>query len=147
MAALRGQTGCDVRAVAALYAPTDLVSLAKNSTYIPSSLRDSVRGTPFEKFLLAGLGMYSPINYISQGMPPFLLIHGTADRLVPFEQSTNMCSRMKAAGATCEVFPVPNVGHGIRYWENSPAVAALYKERLVSWLEVQLHSAPISARF
>jgi acetyl esterase len=47
MAVLRGGPDTSVKAVVALYTPTDLVSLAKESTYIPSSIRNSVRGTPW----------------------------------------------------------------------------------------------------
>ena len=63
-------------------------------------------------------------------MPPFLLIHGTADPLVPFEQSRNMCDRMRAAGASCELLPVEGAGHGMRWWQTS-AVAA-YQSAMLS---------------
>ncbi|MBV8553602.1 MAG: alpha/beta hydrolase [Acidobacteriaceae bacterium] len=138
MAALRGDSGASARAMVALYAPTDLVALLKTSNYVPAQLRDAVVGTPWERLILAGLAGLSPINNVRRDMPPILFIHGTNDPLVPFQQSTDMCSRMRAAGASCQVYPVEGAGHGIRWWEEQPAVSMAYKQELIHWLKQQL---------
>lgn len=137
MAALRAPAADSVKAVVALYAPTDLVTLLKNSNYIPPRIRSSIEGTPWESFILAGLAQLSPIENIRRDMPPFLLIHGTADSLVPISQSRDMCARMRQAGASCELFPVEGAGHGIRWWDASPRFDA-YKRKMVDWLRHQL---------
>ena len=134
MAALRGTSDSAVRAVVAMYTPTDLVTLAKTSAFIPSSIRDSVRGTPFESILMSLLAQLSPLNNVRKDMPPFLFIHGTSDTLVPFAQSTDMCDRMKEAGANCEVFAVKGGGHGMNGWSAWPE----YKRVMVRWLQNQL---------
>ncbi len=87
-----------VQAVVALYAPTNLVALAKNSDLIPDGIRDELKGTVFEKLLLAGLSQLSPIEKVHPGMPPFLLIHGTADPIVPVGQSRAMCAKIQSVG-------------------------------------------------
>jgi acetyl esterase len=139
MAALNAKRETRVNAVVALYTPTDLVDLAKNSTMVPRQLRDSVRGTPLELLMLARLRQLSPLYNVKPDSPPFLLIHGTADRLVPFAQSEAMCSRMKQNGASCELYPVQGAGHGMRWWEGSrPDASAAYKQKLVSWLKSHL---------
>jgi acetyl esterase/lipase len=138
MAVLRGGPDVAVKAVVALYTPSDLVSLAKTSGYLPSSIRDQLRGTPWEGLVLAGLSQLSPINSVRRNMPPFLFIHGTSDTLVPYSQSVEMCRRMKSNGASCEVYPVDGGGHGIRWWESYPKLAAGYKAKMISWLEAQL---------
>jgi alpha-L-fucosidase 2 len=139
MAALENAPGTQVRAVVALYAPTDLVRLAQTSNFVPSQIRDSLRGTPFESLILARLQQLSPIDHVRPGAPPFLLIHGTADNLVPISQSHSMCDRLKAAGASCELYPVQGGGHGIRWWEAShPQEAAAYKREMVRWLKQEL---------
>ena len=71
-------------------------------------------------------------------MPPFLLIHGTADPLVPYEQSVAMCDRMRSADASCDLYPVAGASHGIRWWESSPRVSTAYKQRMVEWLHAEL---------
>jgi alpha-L-fucosidase 2 len=107
-----------VRAVVALYAPTDLVALLDTSGIIPSQIRDRFKGTPLETLLRSRLKQLSPIANVRPDMPPFLLIHGTADPLVPFEQSRAMCDKMTSAGASCEIFPVRGAGHGVRWWQS-----------------------------
>jgi alpha-L-fucosidase 2 len=141
MAALRMQPDTAVKAVVGLYAPNDLITLLKTSNYVPVQIRSQVIGKPWEGLILAALAKLSPIENVRRDMPPFLLIHGTADPLVPFEQSEAMCRRMRAVGASCEIYAVPGAGHGIRWWESSPSFASAYKRKMVDWLEQHL-SAP-----
>jgi alpha-L-fucosidase 2 len=143
MAALNRAPGTSVKAVVAIYAPTDLVSLLKTSNLIPSSIRNSLQGTPLEGLLLARLAQLSPIEKVGPGMPPFLMIHGTTDPIVPFEQSRAMCSRMQMVGASCDLFRVPGGGHGIRRWESNPAIAEPYKREMIRWLNQQLAENPV----
>jgi acetyl esterase len=139
MAALKPETGNRVKTVVALYTPTDLVQLAKNSNFVPKQIRDSIHGTPFEGLILARLRQLSPVDNVNPGAPSFLLIHGTADSLVPYSQSVAMCNRLKQAGASCELYSVQGGGHGIRWWESShPREAAAYKQEIVRWLRSQL---------
>jgi acetyl esterase len=138
MAALSGAPELRVKAVVGLYAPTDLVTLARTSKKVPEWVRQNLQGSPFEALILAGLKQYSPIEHVRRGMPPFLLIHGTADTLVPFEQSKTMCARIREAGASCELYPVAGAGHGIRWWESNPAMARPYKQEMVRWLKERL---------
>lgn len=142
MAALSPMPETRVQAVVALYAPTDLVNLARNSSFVPPQIRQALQGTPFEKIIVARLEQLSPATNVTADAPPFLLIHGTSDTLVPFSQSTSMCSHMKAAGASCELYPVKGGGHGIRWWESSqPAEAQAYKREMVRWLRTILFQA------
>lgn len=134
MAALSPELKGMVKGVVALYSPSDLVSLAKTSDRVPPELRRAVEGTPWAEFLLGGLRRLSPLYNVRPDMPPFLLIHGTADSLVPFEQSERMCARMREAGASCDVYPVKGGGHGIRWWEHSSTLTA-YKKVMVDWLD------------
>jgi alpha-L-fucosidase 2 len=132
-----------VKAVVAIYTPTDLVSLLKTSDLIPPQIRNSLKGTPLEGLLIARLTQLSPIEKVRAGMPPFLMIHGTADPLVPFEQSKAMCSRMQSVGASCDLFRVPGGGHGIRGWESNPAISEPYKREMTRWLNQQLSPNPV----
>ncbi len=54
----------------------------------------------------------SPITYVSRETPPMLLIHGTADKTVPFRHSAAMAAQMRAKGAAVELVPVERSGHG-----------------------------------
>lgn len=134
MAALAPALKGTVKGVVALYSPSDLVALARTSDRVPSELRRAVEGSAWAGFLLAGLQRLSPIENVRPDMPPFLLIHGTADSLVPFEQSERMCERMRQAGASCDLFPVQGGGHGIRWWEHVKGLTG-YKQVMVDWLQ------------
>jgi acetyl esterase len=137
MAVLRGGADVAVKAVVAIYTPTDLVSLVKNSRYVPTQMQNAIKGSPWESFILAGLSQLSPIENVRRDMPPFLFIHGTSDMLVPFEQSKQMCERMRKLGASCELYPVEGAGHGIRWWDSS-RTSTVFKKVMVSWLQRQL---------
>ncbi len=139
MAALR--KGSPVKAVVALYTPSDLVSLAEKSDYVPKSIRDNLRGSPWQSIILAGLAQLSPINNVRSNMPPFLFIHGTNDALVPFSQSVDMCNRMRQTGAACEVYPVTGGGHGVRWWEAYPNLSGPYKAKMIEWLKAEFGKA------
>jgi len=136
--ALKSGADISVRAVVALYSPTDLATLASMSAMVPDSLRQAVKNSSLDALLMAGLKDLSPINWVRKDSPPFLLIHGTADRLVPFEQSKEMCKEMRLAGARCDLYAVDGGGHGILWWEGVGLTG--YKERMMSWLEKTLGS-------
>lgn len=54
----------------------------------------------------------SPTSYVSKDDPPFLLIHGTNDPLVPFNQSELLHEALKKAGVESVLVPVQGGGHG-----------------------------------
>ncbi len=43
---------------------------------------------------------------------PALLLHGTADQVVPFEQSRAYAARLRALGVRAELYAEPGAGHG-----------------------------------
>ncbi len=83
VAALKPGEHSGVQAAVAFYSPSDLVTLVKNFP-LPEQLRQMIIGTPFEKVLFAGLKDLSPLTYVRADAPPFLMIHGTADPIVPY---------------------------------------------------------------
>jgi acetyl esterase/lipase len=54
----------------------------------------------------------SPMTYVSKGAPPFLILHGTKDPLVPFNQSERLAAALTKAGVECHFIPVDGAGHG-----------------------------------
>lgn len=137
MAALQGECGSVVQAVVALYSPMDLLNLARTSPRIPEKIREVVNDSTLGPIFIESLKQLSPIHNVRKDVPPFLLIHGTADTLVPFEHSERMYLRLKEAGAGCDLYPVPGAGHGIRAWENFRADCP-YKQFMVHWLQKEL---------
>src|SRR5262249_46809491 len=56
---------------------------------------------------------YCPIRNVSRGYPPTLLIHGTNDTDVPYEQSKAMAAKLAEVGVEHELLTVPGAGHGL----------------------------------
>jgi acetyl esterase/lipase len=53
----------------------------------------------------------SPARLVTSQAPPFLLIHGDADPLVPLQQSQAMLAALKKAGVASELIIKPGGGH------------------------------------
>lgn len=79
----------------------------------------------------------SPVTYVHRDMPPFLLMHGTRDEDVPYDQSVEMCEKMKTAGARCDLITINGAPHGMDHWESHPEFL-WYKKALVDWLQKTL---------
>lgn len=136
MEALRPGSDGSVQGVVAFYAPTDLASLARTSSLIPENIRDAVQGTVFDDILMAGLKEFSPINHVSASAPPFLLIHGSDDNIVPFAQSERFRDKLTAAGVRCELYRVEGGGHGVGTWQSEKLTD--YQTPMLRWLKQTL---------
>jgi len=54
----------------------------------------------------------SPVHHITDGLPPTIIFHGTADTTVPFENVERFCREMHAAGNACTLVPFKGKKHG-----------------------------------
>ncbi|MGH7719540.1 MAG: alpha/beta hydrolase fold domain-containing protein [Gemmatimonadaceae bacterium] len=59
----------------------------------------------------ATASLASPIAHVTADDPPFLLVHGTVDELVPVLQSRNMLDALHDAGVRATLIELPGVGH------------------------------------
>lgn len=59
----------------------------------------------------------SPIHHVSRerSIPPFLIMHGDADEIVPPQQSTAFTQALMAAGRSASCVISPGAGHGFPY--------------------------------
>jgi acetyl esterase len=76
----------------------------------------------------------SPVTYGTREMPAFLLIHGSKDQDVPYEQSIAMCEKMRQAGAHCDLITIDGAPHGMDHREGHPEFL-WYKKAIVDWLQ------------
>jgi len=139
MVAVQAKPDTQVAAVVPFYGPFDLEGLArsKSNERAAQAVLGLVGATQLNEEAYQLLRKASPMNYVHQGMPPFLLIHGTADTIVPHEQSVKLCEKIKSVGGACELLSVEGADHGIGGWEKHPQFQA-YKSRLVEWLKATL---------
>jgi acetyl esterase/lipase len=76
----------------------------------------------------------SPLTYVTKDAPPFLVIHGNADFIVPIIHSERLVAKLKENGTPCEFVTVNWKGHG---W--SGAAARQTTETVTKFLREQLH--------
>ncbi len=54
----------------------------------------------------------NPINYIASDCPPFIVVHGDSDPLVPHHQSELLVAALAKAGVPVTLYTVKGGGHG-----------------------------------
>jgi dipeptidyl aminopeptidase/acylaminoacyl peptidase len=73
----------------------------------------------------------SPLFQVKRGLPPCLLLHGTADKSVPYQQSLVWQAAMRELGMTCDLITIPEGAHGMLGWD---PLAPTFKQDTVAWL-------------
>jgi acetyl esterase/lipase len=121
-----------LQAVIDLWGPADLV--APGWGRVARGIGRTAFGVPFGSPAPA-LRTASPVTYAGPGAPPFLIIQGMSDALVPPAQSIELRSRLAAAGDTASLIEVLHAGHGLGSTgaPMSPSLGEL-TQRTVSWL-------------
>jgi acetyl esterase/lipase len=106
-----------VQAVVDWYGPTDFAAMDRHTPADTGMTHDDP-GSP-ESLLIGGpvqehpdrvLGA-DPATWATAGTPPFLIQHGTRDRLVPFGQSVHLDAALRAAGVRSELVAVHGADH------------------------------------
>lgn len=132
-------------AVVDLYGPTNLTEeFAGNE---PDLLLEAFGDSSYNQ-----ASEQSPITYVSADDPDFLIMHGTEDDLVPFEQSQIFYDALIAAGVDATLIPVEGAGHtfkpvqkGVPPKPGMPEIAEIMSDWLVEHLQAnQTAAAPTS---
>ena len=107
-----------LKAVIDYYGPTDISKMNEE----PSTCEHRRANSP-EGLLIGGVNVVenpqfaqkaNPINYIHNHSdnPPFLIFHGSKDRVVPFGQSVMLFNALKNAGKEVELYQIKGADHG-----------------------------------
>jgi acetyl esterase/lipase len=128
-----GVTGVSsqVHAVVNFFAPTDFLTITSqmlpgacerfNESYQVTHCHDDLQA--FESRLIGASTLHhpdlaiaaSPLAYIDAEDPPTLIAHGTADWVVPYQQSSLLFAALEAAGVPTAYYEVADVGHDFRF--------------------------------
>lgn len=110
-----------MQAVIDIYGPADFSTVVqqaaedKNAKNIfafntPSDPYSGLIGTKLDD--KAKADAVSPVHYVSKDNPPFLILHGTHDTLVPYAQSVQFEAALKAQNIPVWLQTLPGAGHG-----------------------------------
>ena len=127
-----------VQAVIDFFGPSDFLQmdahrLAGGSVHdSPDSPESRVIGGPVQDNQKM-VARANPIAYVSGDAPPFLIVHGDSDPLVPHHQSELLASALQGAGVPVTFYTVKGGGHG-RFTD--PALPKLVKQFLAERLRV-----------
>lgn len=86
----------------------------------------------------------SPQSYVSAGDAPFLILHGTKDGTVPFQQSVDFHAALKKAGVDSTFVPVEGAGHGFAGAEVNDRVRD-FLDKILLGKNVKVSSEPIQS--
>src|SRR5688572_33450658 len=104
-----------VHAVANSFGVTDILALIGQPGAVDRTKPDAP-----EAFLLGGpvpqnaekAKSASPITYVTRDDPPIFMMHGTADRVVPYDQALRMDAALRRAGVPSYFVTIEGAGHG-----------------------------------
>jgi len=89
-------------------------------------------GTAREKHVLS-----SPLNWVTPAAAPTLILHGTDDKYVAYEQGVWMRDRLKSCGVHVEMLTLEGAGHGSKGEDAERAEAAMF-----AFFDNQLRNSP-----
>jgi acetyl esterase/lipase len=136
--ALEGEVGVTgpssrVAAVAAWYAPSDLVGFTTDAGTDPADAQTreaQLLGAPAAS-VPDRAAQASPVSHASPAAPPFLLLHGRADRFVPCVQTERLAQRLPDV----ELHTYDGADH---MWLGAPDAAADALVRTIAFLRRHL---------
>jgi acetyl esterase/lipase len=108
-------SGVDV--VVDWYGPADFTTMPRMTPppHIVAKLEPAMLTPPEDQLTRglvgAALADVSPVTHVTPDAPPFLLVHGTTDWLVPYSQSEQLHAALASAGADVRLVPVEGAEH------------------------------------
>ncbi|NLG83814.1 MAG: alpha/beta hydrolase [Firmicutes bacterium] len=112
MLALEVFPSIPIRGVIAYYGPFLLTEPALPGW--PRRCQEKLLGGPLEKpAVMERAKALSPVHLVSRTPPPFLLVHGELDSVVPFRSSELMAEALRTAGGEAQLVAVKGAEHGL----------------------------------
>ncbi len=99
-----------VQCVVDWFGPTDFTKMGGKQEKPDSAMALLLGGPVKDKKQLAAKA--NPIAYVTKDDPPFLIMHGDEDKLVPMSQSELLDEALRKAGVESTIIRIPENGHG-----------------------------------
>jgi acetyl esterase/lipase len=136
LAAVTAKRSDRVSAVVCFSTPFDIVGTPKPGAPMHPALAPLFGMTNLTAKAIALETQASPIYHVKAGLPPFLIVQGTADKSVNYSQATNMLNRLTEVHVPCQVIAIPGGQHGMETWD---AFTPDYRDQVVKWLQATLN--------
>ena len=145
LTAMSTKAGRELAGVMSFYGRMDLVRGYETPGPAVAAIRGLLGLAPDAKPGHPLLREASPILHIRPDLPPFLLVHGTADDTVPVEDSRRMCSALQRAGVACAFLPIEGGNHGMGRWKDLGPAGA-FTEQTIEWIQTVAGEIPVAAK-
>lgn len=138
MAVVTAPDSAKVQAGAFFYPGTDLMHWsAEGGTFYtnpPTAYKRRCQAFHYQKeddsvLVHKELRKMSAIHYVNPQTPPILLIHGTADTVIPIHQSQIFIAKLKENNVPCKLVVYPDKGHGWKGRDKDFAILADWFEQ------------------
>ena len=97
-----------VKCVAVLYPPTDMKIHFEHNAKTQALFGGTYEEMP-EAYMKA-----SPVTYAVKGVPPTLVLHGEADKVILMKEPEELFNLLKKAGVYTDLIKVPGAPHGFK---------------------------------
>lgn len=110
-----------VQAVCDIFGPADFTTVEQQAaadSNVKNIFQFNGPGDPYSALIGARLDdkpkaeAVSPVRYVSADNPPYLILHGTHDALVPYAQSVQLEAALREKGVPVWLQTLPGSGHG-----------------------------------
>lgn len=129
-----------VQAVCDYYGPTDFLQMDAHAL-VGAPFKHDSKDSPEAKLLGGAIqenkdkaARVSPLTYVSRDDPPFLIVHGDKDPLVPHHQSELLFAALKKNSVSVHLHTITGAGHGQGFGgpEIEPMVSTFFDKVLKS---------------
>jgi acetyl esterase/lipase len=111
-----------VQAVVDEFGPADL-AVSDWGSYVAGVIRTVFHAQPNRPSVV--LETASPLDHVARGDPPFLILQGTKDRIVPAAQSETLAQHLEEAHVPVKLVLVTDGMHGLQTAREHPSSAQL----------------------
>lgn len=139
LAGTRTNLDTRVQAIVGLAPPTEIATEAQRRGSMNKwvSMKYLLGRDSLDAATLKIMHEISPAHQVQPGLPPFLLVQGSADKTVPYVQTQDFASLLKRNDVPCALMVIQGGQHRIRDWNRfhpgwANQVAAWLQQRLAA---------------
>jgi acetyl esterase/lipase len=122
-----------VQAVCDFFGPTDFLRMndhpGRMDHNAPDSPESQLVGGPIQEHP-EKTAQANPVTHVAKDAPPFLIMHGDRDPLVPYQQSELLDKKLRAAGVPSELVLIKGAGHGFKARDTHDKVRQFFLKQL-----------------